>query len=46
MDDIIKPKIDLRQQQTIKCEKCESKFGTFNLFGDPSAFVGDAKSIS
>mgnify|MGYP000099879006 CR=1 FL=1 len=26
MDDIIKPKIDLRQQQTIKCEKCESKF--------------------
>ena len=25
MDDIIKPKIDLRQQQTIKCEKCESK---------------------
>ena len=23
MDDIIKPKIDLRQQQTIKCEKCE-----------------------
>ena len=26
MDDIIKPKIDLRQQQTIKFEKCESKF--------------------
>jgi uncharacterized Zn finger protein len=25
-DDIIKPKIDLRQQETIKCEKCESKF--------------------
>ena len=26
MDDIIKPKIDLRQQQTVKCEKCESLF--------------------
>jgi len=25
-DDIIKPRIDLRQQQTVKCEKCESKF--------------------
>ena len=25
-DDIIRPKIDLRQQTTIKCEKCESKF--------------------
>jgi hypothetical protein len=25
-DDIIRPKIDLRQQETIKCEKCESKF--------------------
>ena len=25
-DDIIRPKIDLRQQVTIKCEKCESKF--------------------
>ena len=23
-DDIIRPKIDLRQQETIKCEKCES----------------------
>ena len=26
MEDIIKPKIDLKQQETIKCEKCESKF--------------------
>lgn len=26
MDDIIRPKIDLRQQATIKCDKCESKF--------------------
>ena len=25
-DEIIKPRIDLRQQVTIKCEKCESKF--------------------
>lgn len=25
-DDIIRPKIDLRQQTTIKCEKCESRF--------------------
>ena len=25
-DDIIRPKIDLRQQTTIKCEKCEYKF--------------------
>jgi uncharacterized Zn finger protein len=25
-DDIIRPKIDLRQQPTIKCEKCDSKF--------------------
>jgi uncharacterized Zn finger protein len=25
-DDIIRPKIDLRQQPTIKCEKCESKY--------------------
>jgi len=25
-DDIIRPKIDLRAQTTIKCEKCESKF--------------------
>ena len=23
-DDIIRPKIDLRQQETIKCEKCDS----------------------
>ena len=26
MDDIIRPKIDLRSQKTIKCDKCESKF--------------------
>ena len=26
MDDIIRPKINLKEQQTIKCEKCESKF--------------------
>ena len=26
MSEIIKPRIDLRQQQTIKCEKCDSKF--------------------
>jgi hypothetical protein len=26
MDDIIKPRIDLKKQETIKCEKCESKF--------------------
>lgn len=25
-DDIIRPKIDLKSQPTIKCEKCESKF--------------------
>jgi predicted nucleic acid-binding Zn ribbon protein len=25
-DDIIRPKIDLRQQPTVKCEKCGSKF--------------------
>ena len=24
-DDIIRPKIDLRQQQTIECEKCKSR---------------------
>ena len=24
MEDIIKPRIDLKQQETIKCEKCES----------------------
>lgn len=26
MDDIIKPKIDLRQQETITCSDCGSKF--------------------
>ena len=26
MDDIIKPKIDLKQQPTVECEKCESIF--------------------
>jgi hypothetical protein len=26
MDDIIRPKIDLKQQETIKCEKCNSKY--------------------
>ena len=26
MEDIIKPRIDLKQQETIKCEKCGSKF--------------------
>jgi len=26
MDDIIRPRIDLKKQETIKCEKCESKF--------------------
>ena len=26
MDDIIKPRIDLKQQETISCEKCESNF--------------------
>jgi len=25
-DDIIRPKIDLREQPTIKCERCESKY--------------------
>jgi len=25
-DNIIRPKIDLKQQETIVCEKCESKF--------------------
>ena len=25
-DEIIKPRIDLRQQETLKCEKCESLF--------------------
>ena len=26
MDDIIKPKIDLRKQETVKCEKCECTY--------------------
>jgi len=26
MDDILKPRIDLKQQETVKCEKCGSKF--------------------
>jgi uncharacterized Zn finger protein len=26
MDEILKPKIDLRQQETVVCEKCGSKF--------------------
>ena len=26
MDDIIKPKIDLKQQPTVECEKCQSKY--------------------
>ena len=26
MDDIIKPKINLREQETIKCTECGSKF--------------------
>ena len=26
MEDIIKPRIDLKQQETVKCEKCESKY--------------------
>jgi uncharacterized Zn finger protein len=26
MDEIIKPKIDLKQQPTVECEKCESIF--------------------
>jgi uncharacterized Zn finger protein len=25
-EEIIKPRIDLRQQETIKCDNCESKF--------------------
>jgi DNA-directed RNA polymerase subunit RPC12/RpoP len=25
-DDIIRPKINLKEQETIKCEKCESRF--------------------
>jgi len=26
MDDILKPKIDLKQQPTVACEKCESVY--------------------
>jgi len=26
MDDILKPKIDLKQQETVVCEKCGNKF--------------------
>jgi uncharacterized Zn finger protein len=26
MDDILKPKIDLKQQPTVECEKCNSKY--------------------
>lgn len=26
MDDILKPKIDLKKQPTVECEKCQSKF--------------------
>lgn len=26
MDDILKPKIDLKQQPTVECEKCHSKY--------------------
>jgi hypothetical protein len=26
MEDIIRPKIDLKQQETIVCEKCNSKY--------------------
>ena len=26
MDEIIKPKIDLKQQPTVECEKCKSKY--------------------
>lgn len=26
MDEIIRPKIDLKQQETIECEKCKSKY--------------------
>ena len=25
-EEIIRPKIDLRQQETVKCEKCESTY--------------------
>jgi uncharacterized Zn finger protein len=26
MDDIIRPKIDLKKQETVTCEKCNSKY--------------------
>jgi|TARA_R110000868_G_scaffold54415_4_gene170112 uncharacterized Zn finger protein len=26
MDDFIKPKINIKEQPTVSCEKCESKF--------------------
>jgi uncharacterized Zn finger protein len=26
MDDLFKPKIDLKQQPTVECEKCTSKY--------------------
>jgi uncharacterized Zn finger protein len=26
MDDILKPKIDLKQQPTVKCDDCDSKY--------------------
>ena len=26
MDDILKPKIDLKKQPTVECEKCKSKY--------------------
>jgi uncharacterized Zn finger protein len=26
MDDLLKPKIDLKQQPTLECEKCKSQF--------------------
>jgi DNA-directed RNA polymerase subunit RPC12/RpoP len=26
MEDILKPKIDLKQQPTVECEKCTSKY--------------------
>lgn len=26
MDDLLKPKIDLKQQPTLECEKCNSQF--------------------
>ena len=26
MEDIIKPRIDLKQQETVKCSECQSKY--------------------